>query len=112
MSDGNGNGLALECLPSGRGTTATITARLNDDVLACETLNLAKPKQRADFASRFIMKGGSPQALQVLLGHSSLRMTEKYVRLGKDYLDQVAQLLDAEVRVVTNWSPGDGEAAA
>jgi integrase len=67
---------------------------------------------RADFASRFIMKGGSPKALQVLLGHSSMRMTERYVRLGKDYLDQVARLLDTEVRVVTNWSREGGEAAA
>jgi hypothetical protein len=46
----DGNGLTLEWRPAGK-QTATVTARLNGDVLACETITLTKHKNRADFAS-------------------------------------------------------------
>jgi hypothetical protein len=54
MSD-NGdkdNGIELLWKPAGRNGQATVTARLNGEILACESFNLTKPKQRADFTSR------------------------------------------------------------
>lgn len=45
-------GLILEYTPSGRNGTATVTVKLGPDVLAVESLNLTKPKTRADFARR------------------------------------------------------------
>lgn len=50
MSD-NGDNLTLEWKPAGR-QTATVTARLNGEVLACESFNLTKPRVRTDFAER------------------------------------------------------------
>ena len=47
--DGEANGLTIECSPSGRNGTATLTARLGGEVLAVETLDLTKPKTRQDF---------------------------------------------------------------
>ena len=53
MSDPSNNGrLTMEWTPSGRSGTATVTAKLGGDVLAVESLNLTKPKARADFAKR------------------------------------------------------------
>jgi hypothetical protein len=49
MPDGNGDGLTLEWKPAGK-QTATVTARLNGDALACETFNLTKGKAREAFA--------------------------------------------------------------
>ena len=48
----NGDGLSLEYVPIGKGTSATITARLGGDVLAVERFDLGKPKARADFIHR------------------------------------------------------------
>jgi len=48
--DDNGNGLQIECVPTGKNGSATLTARLGGEVLAVESLNLAKPKARAGFA--------------------------------------------------------------
>jgi site-specific recombinase XerC len=38
------------------------------------------------FASWFVMRGGSLQALQRILGHASLTMTQRYAHLSPDYL--------------------------
>ena len=45
------NGLTIDATPSGRNGSATLTARLGDEVLAVEKLNLAKPKARAQTLS-------------------------------------------------------------
>ena len=47
--DSEPNGLTIECCPNGRGGKATLTARLGAEVLAVETLDLTKPKQRQAF---------------------------------------------------------------
>ena len=41
---------------------------------------------RHTYASHFMMNGGNPYALQAILGHSELRMTERYAHLSKAYL--------------------------
>ena len=41
---------------------------------------------RHHFASWFVMRGGSLQALQKPLGHASLTMTQRYAHLSPDYL--------------------------
>jgi hypothetical protein len=45
-------GLTIDCAPSGRNGTATLTVKLADNVLAVENLNLTKPRARADFLAR------------------------------------------------------------
>lgn len=41
---------------------------------------------RHTYASHFMMNGGNPYALQAILGHSSLKMTDRYAHLSKAYL--------------------------
>ena len=43
---------------------------------------------RHTFASHHMMAGGSILALQKILGHSSVKVTEKYSHLSPDYLAQ------------------------
>lgn len=50
------NGLSIEYAPSGRNGTATLTARLNGEVIDVESVNLTKHKARADFAAK-VCKG-------------------------------------------------------
>ena len=47
--DGEKNGLTIDCSANGRNGKATLTARLGAEVLAVETLDLTKPKQRQGF---------------------------------------------------------------
>ncbi len=49
MDGENHNGLTIECSPNGRNGKATLTARLGAEVLAVETLDLTKKKQRQEF---------------------------------------------------------------
>lgn len=41
---------------------------------------------RHHFASMFMMRGGSLQALQKILGHATLAMTQRYAHLSPEYL--------------------------
>src|SRR2546425_673637 len=41
---------------------------------------------RHHFASWFVMRGGSLQALQKILGHATLAMPQRYAHLSPDYL--------------------------
>ena len=49
MDDAN---LILECVYHDQKGTATVTARLNGEILACDTFNLTKAKQRADYVTQ------------------------------------------------------------
>jgi hypothetical protein len=49
METDNGNGFTIECNPTGRNGSVTLTARLVGDVLEVQTLDLTKPKQRNEF---------------------------------------------------------------
>jgi len=47
---------------------------------------------RHHFASWFVMRGGSPAALQQILGHATLAMTMRYAHLGAGHLrDEIAK---------------------
>ena len=46
-----GSSVTIECAPSGRNGKATLTARFGQEILAVESLDLAKPKQRAAFVA-------------------------------------------------------------
>ena len=41
---------------------------------------------RHSFASWFVMRGGSLQALQTILGHADIKMTLRYAHLAPDHL--------------------------
>ena len=47
-----GNGLISECVPQDRRGLATVTTRLNGEILACDTFYLTKAKQRADYVKQ------------------------------------------------------------
>ena len=49
MEDHKENGLVIEFAPTGNGTTGTLTARLGDDVLHVDKLDVAKLKARDGF---------------------------------------------------------------
>jgi hypothetical protein len=49
MEGENPNGLTIECCPNGHKGKATLTARLGAEVLAVQSLDLTKPKQRQEF---------------------------------------------------------------
>ncbi len=48
----NDNGLSIEYTPSGRNGSATLVAKLNDEPIAVESVNLAKQKARKDFVEQ------------------------------------------------------------
>ncbi len=51
---------------------------------------------RHTYASNYMMQGGSILALQRLLGHSSVRVTEKYAHFAPDYMAAEASRLSFE----------------
>jgi integrase len=58
---------------------------------------------RHTFACRWLEAGGSPAALQELLGHTSIVTTQRYARLGEAHVrDEVARL---EGRLSPGLSP-------
>lgn len=51
--------------------------------------------QRHDFASRLVQKGVSLYEVRDLLGHSSIKMTERYAHLAPSQMRSAVKLLDA-----------------
>ena len=51
---------------------------------------------RHSFASIFMMAGGSIYELQKILGHSSIRMTERYSHLAPDHLQGATDILNVQ----------------
>ena len=47
---------------------------------------------RHTFASHFMMNGGNIRVLQTILGHSDIKMTEKYAKFSKDHLKDAVNL--------------------
>jgi len=64
--DGEPNGLTIECSPNGRNGKGTLTARLGAEVLAVQSLDLTKPKQRREFIDAVCSNraGIDPEAIQ------------------------------------------------
>jgi integrase len=59
---------------------------------------------RHHFASWFVMRGGKLQALQEILGHRSLAMTQRYAHLAPDHLR--SEMLATERRVFLEPNSG------
>jgi site-specific recombinase XerD len=44
------------------------------------------------FANHFMMNGGNILTLQMVLGHSDIKMTMRYSHLSPDYLEEATKL--------------------
>jgi len=69
---------------------------LRDVKLLCEKLGIEIPERtlhalRHTFAVEYLRRGGSVFHLQMVLGHSSLEMTRRYVNLVTEDLQKVHQ---------------------
>jgi len=60
-------------------------------------------QMRHTFACRWVEAGGSPAALQEILGHSSIVTTQRYARLGEAHVRAEAERLEG--RLSPNSSP-------
>ena len=60
---------------------------------------------RHSFASQLILKGASIRAVQELLGHSDIRMTQKYANLEPRANQDAVNLLDPEVEPEPEFGP-------
>ena len=49
---------------------------------------------RHTFASHFMMKGGNIYDLQKILGHSTIKMTERYAHLSPTHLENAIQIVN------------------
>ncbi len=56
------------------------------DIQASDVQRIRFHDMRHTYASHFMMNAGNPYDLQKILGHSSLRMTERYAHLSKAFL--------------------------
>jgi integrase len=55
---------------------------------------------RHTFASHYVMSGGNLYTLSKILGHSDLKMTQRYAELSPAYIDRERERMD------TIWTPG------
>ena len=60
---------------------------------------------RHTFASHFMMNGGNIRVLQTILGHSDIKMTEKYSKFSKDHLKDAVNLNPLN-KMDTSWTHG------
>ena len=66
--------------------TRSIRTAFENAVAEAGIENLHFHDLRHHFASQFVMRGGSLQALKELLGHADLKMTLRYAHLAPRYL--------------------------
>src|SRR5215467_6623295 len=66
--------------------THSIRTAFENAVAEAKIDNLRFHDLRHHFASWFVMRGGSLQALQQILGHADIKMTTKYAHLSPDHL--------------------------
>src|SRR5712664_4382426 len=60
---------------------------------------------RHSFASWFVMRGGSLQALQSILGHADIKMTLRYAHLAPDHLRSEMARTERPARSAETASP-------
>lgn len=97
----------LAGLPGGREgrvwPTGNIRTAFENAVEEAKLDNFHFHDTRHHFASWFVMRGGSLQALKEMLGHADLKMTLRYAHLAPDHLrgemvktEAQCQIVDAE----------------
>jgi integrase len=80
---------ALRGLPEpheGRVSSTTLKTAWEEAVLRAKLTDFRGHDMRHSFASWFIMRGGTVQALRELLGHATLAMTMRYAHLAPGHL--------------------------
>lgn len=76
---------------------------INDDLKKIAVLTGVNPKlhnhmARHTFATNFLRIGGSQEVLQRIMGHSSIRTTQRYVHMIDERIDREMQLFDQEFK--------------
>jgi site-specific recombinase XerD len=66
--------------------TRSIRTAFENAVVEAKLEDFRLHDTRHHFASWFVMRGGSLQALKEILGHASLTMTQRYAHLSPDHL--------------------------
>ena len=85
--------LTIDCAPGGRNGFATLTAKINGEVIALQKLDVTNPKHRTDFAKRLCegRKGIDAAAMEAEL----LRLAEELTnKLDKPQADTDAAEID------------------
>jgi site-specific recombinase XerD len=66
-------------------TTSAIESLLYQLKKRCQIKdNITPHKWRHTFATQFLRKGGDLETLRMLLGHTNLKTTQKYLHLSQD----------------------------
>lgn len=63
------------------------------DIKEAEVSRIRIHDMRHTFASHFVMNEGNVYALQAILGHSDIKMTQRYAHLSKGYLSKNANIV-------------------
>jgi integrase len=63
---------------------------------------------RHTFCSQLAMRGASPQVIQKLAGHATLKMTERYMHLSPNVTQDAVRLLDRGAHLVPNKTRSRG----
>ena len=91
----NDKALTIDCTPAGSNGTVTLTAKLGDDVLAVEAMNLAKPEAREGFLDRLCE--GRPGIDRDALEKELLRMAAETVERNGEQLAEENSLEEIDV---------------
>jgi site-specific recombinase XerD len=62
---------------------------------------------RHTFASRLVMRGGDLRSVQELLGHTDIKMTQRYAHLSAEHKQKVIMLLDTDSQQSSQQGQGD-----
>jgi len=87
--------------------TRSVRTAFENAVAEAGIENLHFHDLRHHFASQFVMRGGSLQALKELLGHADLKMTLRYAHLAPRYLRDEIEKTERRAQARAQEAPAD-----